>query len=351
MSLGSLTGMGATAAVWHEGRIVWKGATGYVAHASGNLTKPDFVPSKPTENDTIFRLASVSKPITAVMALMLAEEGKVNLDAPLSTYLSELEDKPGAIVAPPEAYGRRTIRQILTHTAGFGHYSDYPSSFNTWSRGAQVKTAREAISRIVERTPIGSGGQKYHYSTHSFTVLAAALESADQRDFPRIAAKAFTKAGTTEIALVDPPVKSEVWAARQPRRSKLFRTVNFEDTDLENVSWKWAGGGMEGTAEGLAQFWGAVLSGRVLNRPSVNLLFNPGVEASKSRTLGFASFDTAIEHGGSQEGTSSYLLISRDRRTVVAVLTNTRGLHPRPQNVARKIGSYWNSSIWPASNP
>src|SRR6185503_5519895 len=72
--------------------------------------------------DAIFAIASMTKPVTSVAVMQLVEAGKVKLDEPAATYLPELAsvqvlDK-GALRAPKSAM---TVRQLLTHTAGFGY--------------------------------------------------------------------------------------------------------------------------------------------------------------------------------------------------------------------------------------
>ena len=83
----------------------------------------------PMSLDTIFRIASMTKPVTSVAVVMLIEEGKVALDDPISTYLPEFEGKEvienfdfedGSFTTRPPS-GEITIRHLLTHTSGLGY--------------------------------------------------------------------------------------------------------------------------------------------------------------------------------------------------------------------------------------
>lgn len=114
---------GAVTLVSRRGRIVHFEAHGLM----------DLEAKKPMAKDAIFRLASMSKPVTAVAVLMLVEEGKIRLNDPVSRFLPEFKDPkvamakaagPGAS-GPPEIYtvpaGREiTIQDLLTHTSGLG---------------------------------------------------------------------------------------------------------------------------------------------------------------------------------------------------------------------------------------
>src|SRR6185503_17429094 len=74
------------------------------------------------DKDAIFAIASMTKPVTSVAVMQLVEAGKVKLDEPAATYLPELTSvqvlEGGALRAPKTA---PTVRQLLTHTAGFGY--------------------------------------------------------------------------------------------------------------------------------------------------------------------------------------------------------------------------------------
>src|SRR5262249_29539200 len=74
------------------------------------------------DRDAIFSIASMTKPVTSVAVMQLVEAGKVKLDEPATTYLPELgtvQVLEGGTLRPPKA--PPTVRQLLTHTAGFGY--------------------------------------------------------------------------------------------------------------------------------------------------------------------------------------------------------------------------------------
>ena len=112
--------LGAVAVVAERGTVVYRGVFGHA----------DLQGRQPLREDAIFRLYSMSKPVISVAALMLAEEGRLQLDAPVATYLpafAGLQRVAGGSVEAPELVPVQrvlTVRHLLTHTAGFATGGD-----------------------------------------------------------------------------------------------------------------------------------------------------------------------------------------------------------------------------------
>jgi CubicO group peptidase (beta-lactamase class C family) len=145
----------------------------------------------PLRKDAIFRMASMSKALTSVAAVMLMEEGKLRLAEPVSTYLAAFKKTtvivPGA--APAGRYGtvpaRReiTVRDLLTHTAGI-NYGDGPAADDYRTAGLfgwYLADKPEPIVPLMERLgslPFASQpGEKYVYG-YSTDILGAVVEKA-----------------------------------------------------------------------------------------------------------------------------------------------------------------------------
>src|SRR5262249_59693896 len=109
------------AAVAGRGRVVRSGARGERKAGSG----------KPMKSDAIFRIYSMTKPITTVAAMMLVEEGKVGLDDPVSKYLPEFKDRrvhTGKGDDTVDAKREVTVRDLMRHTSGltYGIFGNSP---------------------------------------------------------------------------------------------------------------------------------------------------------------------------------------------------------------------------------
>src|SRR6266849_10854770 len=109
------------------------------------------VPAKP---ETVFQSGSVGKQFTATAVMMLVEEGKVGLDDPLTKYFTDA----------PATWKDVTVRELLSHTAGFG---DYPKDFNfrkDWTEDEELK--------LIESIPLAyPPGTKWEYSNFGYVTL------------------------------------------------------------------------------------------------------------------------------------------------------------------------------------
>ena len=146
---------GAVTLVARRGRVVHFEAHGLM----------DLELKKPMERDTIFRLASMSKPVAGVAVLMLVEEGKIRLSDPVSKYVPEFKGLKVAVAkhAPPRAPGQPpaepeyytvpadreiTVRDLLTHTSGLGSWGGI-----TAPEFARVLQARKPQERLADFIP------------------------------------------------------------------------------------------------------------------------------------------------------------------------------------------------------
>jgi len=145
----------------------------------------------PMQADTIFRIYSMSKPITSVAAMMLVEEGKLGLDDPVSKYLPELkglkvltegkseDGKPEHKVVPMER--EPTVRDLLRHTSGFTYGFFGNSEVDKRYRSAGVlitdATLEDTVSKLSKIPLKHQPGSRWHYSV-STDVLGRVVEVA-----------------------------------------------------------------------------------------------------------------------------------------------------------------------------
>ncbi len=274
------------------------------------------------DQNTIYRLGSVSKPVTAVIAMKHVEQSKLRLDADIRTYVPEFPSKPWPVSA----------RQILTHSSGIRHYLLGSESGITKSYSSS-----EAINLFGQSALLFQPGTKRSYSTHAFTVLARAIEVVGNASFDRQVASLAKQAAAPTLACED---LTKVPAGR----SRLYGfNAQGKPTELlppENNSWKNAGGGMESSAVDLAKFGSSLLNGQLLKPSSLSEMWKSH-DTLTDRSTGLGWFlvgEDEAEHGGAQQGCRAHLRIFRKANIVVAVLTNTSSQKNAPSNLTRDLG-------------
>ena len=124
----------------------------------------------PLDTTNIFELASVSKQFTAMVIMMLKEEGKLDYDDSLSTYV------------PGLPYKGITIRHLLTHTSGLPDYQNVMDQY--WDK-SRVASNDDNISFLIKYHPssLFRPGDKYEYSNTGYMLLASIAEKASSKDF------------------------------------------------------------------------------------------------------------------------------------------------------------------------
>jgi CubicO group peptidase (beta-lactamase class C family) len=171
---------GAAALAWRDGELVLLATVG----------RRDLSTGRPVERDTIFRIASLTKPVTSVAALMLLDEGRFALDDPITICAPELarprvlRDPEGPLDATDEAGRAITFRDLLTHRAGltYGEFHRGPIGAAYAGRlGAEIDnplTPDEWIGRLATLPLIDQPGAGFHYgvSTDLLGFLIARLE-------------------------------------------------------------------------------------------------------------------------------------------------------------------------------
>ena len=297
---------GISVAVAVDGKIVWTEGFGL----------KDVAAKEPVTSETLFRIGSISKSLTSAGLAILVENRQLDLDAPVQKYVVDFPEKEGVI----------TTRLLAGHLAGIRHYRANEMLLNR-----EFSDVHSALA-IFKADPLtATPGTKYFYSTYGWTLISAAMESAEHQEFLSYMDKNVIQ-----------PLKME---HTRPDRSDIFDTncTLFYSTNTQgkfvtapsvNNSYKWAGGGYLSTSEDLVRFGSALLQPGFLKKESLSLLFTSQKTLDgKSTGYGVGWFigkDTAGHriywHSGSSIGGTGMLLLHPDDKAVVAILGNRSGL-------------------------
>lgn len=293
----------------------------------------DLENAAPYRSDTVNRLASVSKTITAVAVMQLVEAGKINLDADIRTYVPELPDKGVKV----------TARHILTHTSGIRHYKpDEPENYT------RMTSVVEGLERFVADPLLHKPGEKYTYSTYAFSLLARAVETTSGLTFKEyLEQKVFAPAGMKASGFED----LRAIVKHRARGYKQRPDGSLGNSDFSDISYKWAGGGMVSTAPDLCRFGTALLKGRLLAPTTVTQMWtaqtlNDGTPLRQSLGWAIDNYDgkPVAMHGGSQPMAKTFFLIIPSDNLVIAVLTNYESHDPQKMAIVVRDAWYSRSS-------
>jgi CubicO group peptidase (beta-lactamase class C family) len=208
---------GAVSLIVKDGNIVHQGAWGY----------SDKEDSSPMKEDQIFHLMSMTKPIVSVAAMMLWEEGKFKLDDPISKYLPGFEElgvakdvKEGKDGATVPAKSVPTVRQLLSHTAGFSHGLSGTTLDNDVAKALYFAPQADIASRVKTLTElplIGQPGEQWSYSASPDVIsrLIEVLSGMSTAEY--LQTKLFDPLGMGDTGYN----MTEAQAARMPRLYKV----------------------------------------------------------------------------------------------------------------------------------
>jgi serine beta-lactamase-like protein LACTB, mitochondrial len=298
---------GLSAAVVAHGKFVWSEGFGMA----------DLENSVPATTKTLFRLASVSKPITAAGAMELSEQGKLDLDAPIQKYCPAFPQKEQPI----------TTRELLGHQGGIRHYrsdsQDDPEIGNTKHFDDPIAAG---IKFFANDPLVAPPGTHFHYSTQGYTLVGCAIEGASGEKYV-----AFVRDHVLVPSGMSHTLADDQYAVI-PNRTRFYskdKSSAVVNADFLDSSYKIPGGGWISSADDMARFEVAMLNDHLVRRATRDLMWTPLKPADGSEDsygLGWGARNAAgvfeVGHGGSQQGTSTYILIAPSEGAGVVVLIN-----------------------------
>jgi serine beta-lactamase-like protein LACTB, mitochondrial len=295
---------GVTVAIGSGSEVVWSNAYGLA----------DLENTVPMTRHTVIRLASISKPITAVAILQLVEQGKLQLDAPIQQYVPQFPAKSWPV----------TVRQLLGHLGGVRHY-----------REGEISSTRHYSDRLAPLDIFAydpllhEPGTRYSYTTYGYNLLGAAVELVSATPFlDYLQTNIFRPANIQSI-------RDDHVYALIPHRARGYALRDdgqLVNCGLADTSNKIPGGGLIGPAADLVRFALAFSNGKLVSPATVELMTRSLTTAEGKSTgygLGFGLGELAgrphAHHGGGQQGTTTYLLFFPREKLAVAVMMNREG--------------------------
>lgn len=305
--------VGVAIGVIREGRIVYTAGYGLADREN----------EVPVTDDTMFRWASISKPVTAVAAMQLVEAGELDLEADVRAYVPEFPDKGAPI----------STEQLLSHLSGIVHYRNGPVERQPrdYETDHPFESVILALDTFAPSPLVSQPGERYSYSTHAYILASAVVERAGEGTFwAQVQERICEPLGLTTL-------QPDYQWLDIPNRAVGYRKIGehvFKTTNTD-VSWKLGGGGFISNVHDLARFAAALMNHELVGDATSLDMWTPRVDRQGEATgygLGLSVSrpnDTLrVAHNGSQEKARTRMVFYPEQRHGVVVMTNTEHANP-----------------------
>ena len=364
---------GASIAVTNRGRVVFARGYGYSDVSAKEVVKPT----------SLFRIASISKPITAVAILQLIEQKKLTLDDKVFEVLNSEDD----IKATGDKFDPRlrdiTIRHLLEHRGGWDRDQSFDAMFQSVrfakQAGVDAPADQAAIIKAMFSQKLDSDpGERYAYSNFGYCLLGRVVEKVSGRNYADyVKEKVLAPIGVTTMSIgatrLDGRAENEVRYYHPGTGKSVFQADLDQDVPHPYGAWNLESmdshGAWIGSAVDLAKFAAAFDDPDncpILSRESIELMHRrpPGLAGHEKDgakkdvyySLGWSNRVLSGGrinhwHTGSLPGTAAILIRRHDGRNFVALL-NSR-VSPSSDHLGRAIDSLLHKAAnevtdWPA---
>lgn len=300
-------------AVVKDGKIILKKSYG-IANVQDQVLVTD---------TTVFPINSCTKVFTATAIMQLAEQGKIDLSAPISKYLDDL----------PELWKKVTVEQMMTHISGF---PDLLRLFDP-NTGNTSKTEKEIWEELKALPMNFKTGEQFSYNQTNYYLLGKIIEKFSGEPFDQF----FKNQQFQQVGMVN-----TLFGDSRDVISHFAPTYRYRSSTKAGTQGKWmndyfifpdfsrTGSGLNSTAEDMAKWIIALQNGELLKTPeALNRMWSPIKMNDGSPTVwapgwGLAKFRTKHKAVGMSGGGRSAFLVYPDDHLAVVVLTNLGGSTP-----------------------
>lgn len=294
--------------------------------------------------DDFWRFGSITKPMTSAIILDLAEDGQVDLDAPVADYLGEGWAE-GYVWEGVDYGDTLTVSQMLNHTAGFGEYAFDPGFYLTVSgRLDQPLEPTEIIEWAVQRGPDSQPGTAYSYNTVGHVVAGLIIEQVTGRPAGDVMAEVIFGPASAPDAYLPPtsqPASGVVngyaaglladaiaalpalAALESEARVGEFLDISVAPQEVLTTA-GWTGGGIEAQSDDIARIMRAMFNGTILSDVAIAAFTTTVPDENYGLGISVGEIDgyTMYSHGGGVPGFRSDALYIPELDIAVAASTN-----------------------------
>jgi D-alanyl-D-alanine carboxypeptidase len=281
--------------------------------------------------ETTMLAASIGKTFVAAAVLQMSDEGKLNLDDPISNWLGDkawFDRLPNANTI--------TIRHLLQHSSGLLDHVHMQAFSDLWLGGAEDPAPEDLIELVLDTEPLFAAGEGWSYSDTGYLLIGLIIERVAGQSYEDVVQSRFltplklTSTGPSNQKRL--PQLARGYASDEPGLGLPAVTTDDGGAMIWNPAIEWTGGGLYATSHDLALWGQAFLSGRLLTKgpheealrgvfashQDVNSLYGLGVSIRLDSPWG-----PVYGHRGWIPGYVSSLQYYPDFDTTIAFQTNT----------------------------
>jgi CubicO group peptidase (beta-lactamase class C family) len=314
---------GAAIALIQNGRVVWMRGYGFANLASGTHVTAE----------TVFNVGSISKSPTAWAVMQLVDQGKVDLDRPVDSYLHRWH-----LPASSFDNGQVTVRRLLSHTSGISNHD-----FHGWDPESPLPPIEDSLSGKTgtgEVRVVAAPGSGFHYSGANYTILQLLIEEVSGERFQDyMRANIFRPLHMSNSQYGLPPKFQQVMATPYDGLESVIPILRYNElsaagltTTLRDLT-KFAAAGLQGPAGEEPAGRGVVKGQSIaqMQSPAPNSQwadrdpFGPQPQYGFGYTVRPAQFagKVGIGHGGSNRGWESFYQIVPSTGDGIVIMTNS----------------------------
>jgi D-alanyl-D-alanine carboxypeptidase len=291
----------ASVGVVQGGRVVYTAAFGQARLSPALAAKPEMH----------YAIGSISKQFTTACLLLLAEDGKLTLDDPVSRWFPELTRA-----------NQVTVRNLLTHTSGYEDYAPQDYTIPAWTRTTKpLEVVREWAGKPLDFDP----GTKWQYSNTNFVLAGLIVEKASGMPFWQFfEARVLRPLGLKEVLNLDTDRER-----MEPRGYMRNALGPLRPAVLEAPGWYFADGELSMPVETLLR-WDISVMNRTLLKPASYAAFETEMKLKDGTGTGYGlgvsvavrDGRRVVAHSGEVGGFVAANAVYPDDQVAVAVLTN-----------------------------
>ncbi len=284
----------------------------------------------PNQSDTKHRLGSITKQFTSMLILQLAEQGKLKLDVPITTYLPDYNKSNGDKI---------TIHHLLTHTSGTPNYTAFPNFFRDSTRDPY--TPDEFVEVFADSTLQFTPGEKFTYSNSGYFLLGVIIEKVTGKSYEQVLQEnIFTPLKMNSSGYDHHSTILKKRASGYEKNGRAFRNANYIDMSIP-----YAAGSLYATVEDLYLWDQALYTNKLLSKKYMDLLFTKHVPAfgghyaygwGVNKVPNGEANDSlkVISHGGGINGFNTLISRIPADKNLVVLFSNTGGASLNEMSVA-----------------